>query len=159
MMDDLSVFYYTYSTIAQTLGGAFGFLVAVALYRLQAIKAGMPKLEDEVRAKVAILEVEHVTLTTVKEKLIAAQRGRITAAEAQMGRIRKGLLLSLIATSITIALCFVLMPLTGLDRLPSVLMTQILMWAVVAFALICLIWYCVLARALVAGEAPQPPET
>lgn len=30
-----NAYFYTYSTIAQTLAGAFGFLVAVVLYRLQ----------------------------------------------------------------------------------------------------------------------------
>lgn len=34
---DISVYFYTYSTIAQTLAGAFGFLVAVVLYILQGI--------------------------------------------------------------------------------------------------------------------------
>jgi hypothetical protein len=32
---DLSVFWYTYSTIARTLASAFGFLTAVCLYQLQ----------------------------------------------------------------------------------------------------------------------------
>src|SRR6516164_9894641 len=34
---DGSVYFYTYSTIAQTLAGAFGFLVAVVLYLIQGI--------------------------------------------------------------------------------------------------------------------------
>ena len=34
---DFSAFYYTYSTIAQTLAGAFAFLVAVVLYQLQTL--------------------------------------------------------------------------------------------------------------------------
>src|ERR1700744_1205333 len=34
---DSNLFYYSYSTIAQTLAGAFGFLAAVVLYRLQAL--------------------------------------------------------------------------------------------------------------------------
>jgi hypothetical protein len=34
---DISVYFYTYSTIAQTLAGAFGFLVAVVLYLIQGI--------------------------------------------------------------------------------------------------------------------------
>jgi hypothetical protein len=34
---DLAVYFYTYSTIAQTLAGAFGFLVAVVLYLIQGI--------------------------------------------------------------------------------------------------------------------------
>lgn len=41
MSDDMisSVYFYTYSTIAQTLAGAFGFLVAVVLYLIQGIHA------------------------------------------------------------------------------------------------------------------------
>jgi hypothetical protein len=34
---DIAVYFYTYSTIAQTLAGAFGFLVAVVLYLIQGI--------------------------------------------------------------------------------------------------------------------------
>jgi len=34
---DISVYFYTYSTIAQTLAGAFGFLVAVVLFLIQGI--------------------------------------------------------------------------------------------------------------------------
>lgn len=34
---DFSVYFYTYSTIAQTLAGAFGFLVAVVLFLIQGI--------------------------------------------------------------------------------------------------------------------------
>src|SRR5579864_9030311 len=39
MPDDIlsSAYFYTYSTIAQTLAGAFGFLVAVILYLIQGI--------------------------------------------------------------------------------------------------------------------------
>jgi hypothetical protein len=34
---DASVYFYTYSTLAQSLAGAFGFLAAVVLYRLQSL--------------------------------------------------------------------------------------------------------------------------
>jgi hypothetical protein len=34
---DTSVYFYTYSTLAQSLAGAFGFLAAVVLYRLQSL--------------------------------------------------------------------------------------------------------------------------
>jgi hypothetical protein len=41
MSDDVisSAYFYTYSTIAQTLAGAFGFLVAVVLYLIQGINS------------------------------------------------------------------------------------------------------------------------
>jgi hypothetical protein len=36
---EIAVYFYTYSTIAQTLAGAFGFLVAVVLFLIQGIVA------------------------------------------------------------------------------------------------------------------------
>jgi hypothetical protein len=36
---EISVYFYTYSTIAQTLAGAFGFLVAVVLFLIQGINS------------------------------------------------------------------------------------------------------------------------
>ena len=36
---DIAVYFYTYGTIAQTLAGAFGFLVAVVLFLIQGINA------------------------------------------------------------------------------------------------------------------------
>jgi hypothetical protein len=41
MQYDLNAFYYAYSTIAQTLAGAFGFLMAVVLYQMQRLEASM----------------------------------------------------------------------------------------------------------------------
>jgi hypothetical protein len=38
---DSSAIYDTLSTIAQTLTGAFGFLLAVAMYRIQSIESAM----------------------------------------------------------------------------------------------------------------------
>src|SRR4051794_38603307 len=40
--------YYTLSTISQTLAGAFGFLVAMVLYRMQAIGGQLPDLAEMV---------------------------------------------------------------------------------------------------------------
>src|SRR4051794_11331693 len=40
--------YYTLSTISQTLAGAFGFLVAIVLYRMQAIGGQLPVLAEMV---------------------------------------------------------------------------------------------------------------
>jgi hypothetical protein len=45
--------YYTLSTISQTLAGAFGFLLAVVLYRIQAIGNGLP-------GKTGAFEVEEI---------------------------------------------------------------------------------------------------
>ncbi len=40
---DPSVYYYSYSTLAQSLAGAFGFLAAVVVYRLQALNTQMER--------------------------------------------------------------------------------------------------------------------
>lgn len=45
---DHSVYFYTYSTIAQTLAGAFGFLVAAVVFRLQAISARVDLFAEQV---------------------------------------------------------------------------------------------------------------
>ncbi|MCY2968724.1 MAG: hypothetical protein NT069_34715 [Planctomycetota bacterium] len=45
---DHSVYFYTYSTIAQTLAGAFGFLVAAVVFRIQAISARVAELAEQV---------------------------------------------------------------------------------------------------------------
>jgi hypothetical protein len=44
---DYSVYYYSYSTIAQTLAGAFGFLAAIVLYRLQALNGHMERIASQ----------------------------------------------------------------------------------------------------------------
>ena len=44
---DANAFYYTYSTICQTLAGAFGFLVAVVLYQIQSVTAGFEVMLNE----------------------------------------------------------------------------------------------------------------
>lgn len=45
---DVNSYYYSYSTIAQTLAGAFAFLVAVALFRMQSIESDMERAVLEV---------------------------------------------------------------------------------------------------------------
>ena len=45
---DVNTYYYSYSTIAQTLAGAFAFLVAVALFRMGNIDSEMERAINEV---------------------------------------------------------------------------------------------------------------
>lgn len=45
---DHSVYFYTYSTIAQTLAGAFGFLVAAVVFRIQAISSRVSDFASQV---------------------------------------------------------------------------------------------------------------
>src|SRR4051794_24795090 len=51
--DDLTVIWYTYSTIAQTLASAFGFLTAVCLYQVQSINGSLTwRAEDYLAGRV-----------------------------------------------------------------------------------------------------------
>lgn len=132
---DYSVFYYTYSTIAQTLASGFGFLVAVALYQIQQINGRlearvdpMAKLiqfnDSVIRNRARFGEWPHA-LEAAKEyrtqQDVDPQRRRcaeeeIAAFEADMARlekVRSKLSLSMIATGVTIGVCLVFMPLTN----------------------------------------------
>ena len=48
-MDLSNTCYYTFSTIAQTLAGAFGFLVAVVLYRIQSLEQLIPNIAETIQ--------------------------------------------------------------------------------------------------------------
>ena len=58
-------FYYTLSTISQTLAGAFAFLVAVVLYRMQAIKGALPMLEEKASEAHSV----HIRTTSSSDKI------------------------------------------------------------------------------------------
>jgi hypothetical protein len=44
---DPTVYYYSYSTLAQSLAGAFGFLAAVVLYRLQSLNGQLQVIASQ----------------------------------------------------------------------------------------------------------------
>src|SRR4051812_7449046 len=63
---DINTFYYTLSTISQTLAGAFAFLVAVALFRMQSIEADMERALAEVIPYA--VHPDHVGLMQLKNR-------------------------------------------------------------------------------------------
>jgi hypothetical protein len=61
-VNDLSVFYYTYSTVPQTLAGAFAILTAVVVYQMQSIGASLRSMyEHELKTFWAIPNDFHVS--------------------------------------------------------------------------------------------------
>jgi len=110
---DYTVFYYGHSTIGQTLASAFSFIVAVALFRIQAISSSEPVVfqnalamfkavrEDKLKGETQASELEEKILYGVKH--LAETRENI----------KKSLRYSLYWTSGTIIACLVLMPLTN----------------------------------------------
>ena len=134
---DYSVFYYTYSTIAQTLAGAFGFLVAVVLYQRQVISSALLNQAAQLRGifegKATVHEMEDwITRGLYREFVKLGDRvgfshlqndpirtrAENTFAEFKLnvGRwdaIASRLQFSMIATGTSIIWCLVFMPLTN----------------------------------------------
>jgi hypothetical protein len=131
--------YYTLSTISQTLAGAFGFLLAVVLYRIQAIGNGLPgktgafEVEEipplagqrppflELRRKgdwagyldLATRKLDAITGVEDREKAVALLL-EIRADVDKVGAIKRSLEWSLRWTAGTVIACLILLPLTPL---------------------------------------------
>lgn len=155
---DSSIFYYTYSTIAQTLAGAFGFLAAVVLYRLQALSnqlqtsatqlIGDPRTFtiEPFRTLVAYqrwqLFVEHLkrdqdpsNRNPVFKGLNFLDVGAMDHANGQILTIRRWFMISMIGTVACIALC--LIALFGMVWFQSLLF----LGAMLLMGLLCLVAY------------------
>ncbi|HVS71183.1 MAG TPA: hypothetical protein VHQ47_08010 [Phycisphaerae bacterium] len=127
---DPSVYYYTYSTIAQAVAGAFGFLAAVVLYRLQALNTQMEALATNLMGDPRTFQVEpYRTLFTyqrwplfvenvkrdqdpsnrnpVFKNLNFLDLGAMDHANNQVVTIRRWFMISMIITVAAISLCMV----------------------------------------------------
>ena len=150
--------YYTLSTIAQTLAGAFGFLVAVVLFRLQALAVERREVAESLRrARDGLIP------GTDKDTESSRLRLELTRHDQVYQRIREGLIWSLWGTFTSIGTCLGLLPLTPylLSRPPWVL--PLLLASIVLTALVTLLTYTFLVLAVVRGtsagstEAQEPP--
>ncbi len=65
---DPSVFYYSYSTIAQAVAGAFGFLAAVVLFRLQALNSQLEVIATNLMGDPRTFVVEPFRTLFVNQK-------------------------------------------------------------------------------------------
>ena len=147
--------YYTLSTISQTLAAAVGLLLAVALYRMQAIGDGLPRKAGTIEEilplagqRTPFVEMRrradwggYIDLVTRKLDAIAGVEDRekavallleIKADVGKVGAIKQALDWSLRWTAGTIIACLVLLPLTPLFEaaLAWVLMVAIVSAAV-----------------------------
>src|SRR4051794_10725549 len=135
-MMDFTPFYYTYSTIAQTLASAFAFLTAVFLMHLPELMANLQKTTDdfqkatdEINAsnKAALAEKEETPIDLTDEmgrtidrtKRDLASLRRVTILREQGAErmenfhaIGASMRLATSLTAGTIAACLVLMPMT-----------------------------------------------
>lgn len=147
---DPSVFYYGYSTIAQALAGAFGFLAAIVLYRLQALNVQMenhatriigdPKtfLIEPFRTLFAYqrwnLFVEHVkkdqdssNRNPTFKNLNFLDLGAMDHANHQILTIRMWFIISMILTVATISLCLIALVLMAWGQSLSFLIYMLIM--------------------------------
>ena len=96
---DFTPFYYTYSTIVQTLATTFAFMTAVFLLRWPDLLANIEELTHKSDA------VEKDPITIPNHEMIHTHEGFHASMVVTS--------LSLMLTSGTIALCFVFLPLTA----------------------------------------------
>jgi hypothetical protein len=153
--------YYTLSTIAQTLVGAFGFILAAAIFRIGLFEKTIPDLEEQVRAIVPVIRDAEDSLQAQEDfgedlKMLLAD----TKSERQrMLNIVPDLHRAWIATAWTIVACLVGLPLVGL--LSHVEWGFLIAWGgtlpVVAAALWCLWLYRPIINAIVKIPGLSPP--
>lgn len=138
MSDDIisSVYFYTYSTIAQTLAGAFGFLVAVILYLIQGINshigncaaalvANSPADRNRLRQLQSASRWDEMirlhadagqrnpALTDDTNRYTDEQFQDMRREVARLGNIRRDLSRSMFMTGLVILVSIVAMPLTA----------------------------------------------
>jgi hypothetical protein len=126
--------FYTFSTVAQTLGGGFGFLVAVVMFQIQTLnqiilqlvaKLDLDCWHEKERERFdrlivnqdwgELLKYWHLIEPSPRRSIPEKDRPIVWLAEkvnARLNRVRQYLLWSLIPTAVTIGLCFLLLPFT-----------------------------------------------
>ncbi len=144
---DSSVYYYTYSTLAQSLAGAFGFLAAVVLYRLQSLNSqletiatnliGDPKtfLSEPFRTLFAYhrwtqfvrqVQMDQESRTPVFKELNFMDLGAMDHASRQIQMIRRWFLISMVMTVAGITSCLLALYLMGWIQSPELMALLVL---------------------------------
>ena len=147
---DPTVFFYGYSTIAQALAGAFGFLAAIVLYRLQALNGQMENHATRIIGDPRTFVIEpfrtlfayhrwNLFVDHIKKDQDSANRhptfkdlnfldlGAMDNANTQILTIRKWFIISMILTVATISLCLIALVLMAWGQSLSFLIFMLLM--------------------------------
>jgi hypothetical protein len=168
-MDAATACYYTFSTVCQMLAGAFGFLVAVVLYRMQSFESQLHtlfrakiegntyiagrlssdhregnwlRIADELRK--IVLDLDPKWEQSRRERQ-ASEINQYLGVADRLLATKTGLGRALLATGLTIGGSLVLLPFTPLVAY-SCLVAGLLMGAAVASAVYCLFLYFRLAK-------------
>ena len=166
MSDDVisSAYFYTYSTIAQTLAGAFGFLVAVVLYLIQGINshigncaaalvANSPadrnrlrqlqsggRWDDMIRLH-AEAGQQNPVLTDDMNRYTDEQFQDMRREVARLGTVRRELSRSMFMTGLVILASIVSMPLTAFFFHPKDPVAVSLLTVTIVAAMFCIRGY------------------
>ena len=161
--------YYTLSTIAQTLAGALAILVAVVLFKLAALAKERElganifdenSVDSDVYLPMARTQAYEAMSARVREATgwIVDQNQRMrravttaSAAYETWGQINQRLYITLAASVITIAVCFVALPFT--PRLAASALAPCFLVVAVGLGVLCLLLYVWLIVAMVSRPA------
>lgn len=147
---DTNVFYYSYSTIAQAVAGAFGFLAAVVLYRLQALNSQLEVIATNLMGDPRTFQVEPyrtlfvyqrwpLFVQNVKRDQDPSNRnpvfknlnfmdiGAMDHANQQVVTIRRWFMISMIITVAAISLCMVSLVLMAYFQSMSLLVFMLML--------------------------------
>src|SRR5579872_2471919 len=158
------VYFYTYSTIAQTLAGAFGFLVAVVLYLIQGINAHIGNCAaalvtnspadrnrlrqlqsgsrwDEMIRLHAEAGQQNPALTAETNRFTDDQFQEMRREVVRLSNVRRELGRSMYMTGGVILASIVFMPLTAFFFAPSDPVAASLLTVTIIFAMFCIRGY------------------
>ena len=161
---EISVYFYTYSTIAQTLAGAFGFLVAVVLFLIQGISAHVSNCAaalvanspadrnrlrqlqsggrwDEMISLHADAGQQDPALTSATNLFTDEQFQEMRRGVVRLANVRRELSRSMYLTGVVILASIVAMPLTSFFLSPHDPMAVTLLTATVIAAMFCIRGY------------------
>ena len=161
---EIAVYFYTYSTIAQTLAGAFGFLVAVVLYLIQGINrhigncaatlvANSPADRDRLRQlhdgarwdEMIRLHAEagqqNPALTGDTNLFTDAQFQEMRREVVRLASVRRELGRSMYMTGVVIMASIVAMPLTAFFFTPTDAAAVALLTITIVAAMFCIRGY------------------
>jgi hypothetical protein len=161
---EISVYFYTYSTIAQTLAGAFGFLVAVVLFLIQGISSHISNCAaalvanspadrnrlrqlqsggrwDEMISLHADAGQQDPALTSATNLFTDEQFQEMRREVQRLANVRRELSRSMYMTGIVILASIVAMPLTSFFFTPNDPIAVTLLTVTIVAAMFCIRGY------------------
>ncbi len=142
MQYDYTVFYYAYSTMAQTLASAFGFLGAVVLFQIQNMESQAVDVEREIK-----MEYQGKGPSDISLELGHRQDELVRKVDW----LKADLWYSMRWTTGTVIACFLLIPLTHRN---TPFGSPIVAWCLLAFTVAIAVYTLMTFRHLIKAMLP-----